>query len=121
MSELQKKFEENFQKAVETGRWMAAVWSVDGEVLFLNGVTTHDFPTGDLKKSVEMLQAKIQEMEDKPGLPVEEPEPLPAASLQPWLDRKPVSEEASEASPQAPSTGVENGIKVEVEEVKHVG
>ncbi len=117
---LRERFEEKFSEAVEDGQWMAAVWSVKDGALILKNVTTSKFPYEDMPKSIDMFSSRIGELIKGSKSAVEEPEPLPAASLLPWLDRKPILEEAQETPPQSPSTRVEDGIMVEVKEVGNV-
>lgn len=55
-------------KAVEAGRWMAAVWMVKDGRLFLSGCTTWDFPKADMLPAVDMLREDRQgELNDSPA------------------------------------------------------
>lgn len=71
LGEAYKSHLETLRKALQSGRWMGAMWRVvDGKLEFL-GKTTWDFPTGDFDAAVQQLQADCDAEKERlvdPGL-----------------------------------------------------
>lgn len=65
------------KKAQSAGRWMVAIWCVEGNRLYLVDRTTWEFPQGDYKAASKLL---YENMRAEGTLPVNQP--LPAAQLQ---------------------------------------
>jgi hypothetical protein len=73
--------EASFMRAVEAGRWMVAVWAVEGDRIVLLDRTTWKFPPGDFAAAVAQLDS-VCRAELKAIGPSRLPDdPLPLATL----------------------------------------
>ena len=75
--EAKKAFLARLEEAVQTGRWMAVVWSDNGQALTLDK-TTFCYPSGEYQRSLLLLKELLDR---ELGLAPMPEEPLPEATL----------------------------------------
>jgi hypothetical protein len=62
-----KAHEDLLIHAANKGKWMTAVWCIDGDKIVLCGRTTWKFPIGDMKPCIELLKDDCQkEIDSRP-------------------------------------------------------
>ena len=77
-SEAEARIASAVKEATKSGRFMVAVWSVEGSILRLVDRTTWQFPTGDFDESIRMLRRACDN--DLSSQQVED-DPLPRADI----------------------------------------
>ena len=71
-------FSTAYHEALLSGRWMAAVWKVQDGRLYMERVTTNDFPTGDFDAALDLLRVEFERLKHTPFDPPVPPPLSPA-------------------------------------------
>ena len=75
-SDAGNRFQASLAKAQESGRWMAAAWTVEDGRIELVGRTTWNFPSGDFLAAVGHLALNLFEEQRQAGMLPDDPLPM---------------------------------------------
>jgi len=85
MSKRVKEFQEAFDRACESTRWMAAVWHVAENGRIVLATTTNSFMFDDFDEAVRILRLQLDQRKESER--AELPLPLPVADF-PWMKKQ---------------------------------